>query len=91
VEDLTLDQLLVLIMSEKKLERIGSRRQTTVQELRREGVLPYIGTGSLVQRLRARARAEARDHDRVGKRARRQQRREALIAYLRERQEHGDP
>lgn len=81
VENLTLDQILLLVMDEKRLERIGGVRQTSVQQLQHDGLVPPTSGGSLVQRLRAAKALQAQQQQKAGKRERREQRRQALIEY----------
>jgi hypothetical protein len=81
VEDLTLDQIFLLSVSEKSLERLGDTYTTTPQELQREGLIPSTGGGSLVQRLKAARAAQAATQDLQGKRQRRRERRAQLIQY----------
>ena len=88
VEELTLDQIFLLIVDEKRLEKLGTRRQTSVHQLQREGVIPFTSGGSLVQRIRAQKLIEAKQALKAGKRQRRRERREALIEYKRPQQEH---
>lgn len=87
VEDLTLDQIFLLTVNEKSLEKLGGTYATTPQELQREGLIPATGGGSLVQRLKRAREAQAAAKAKEGKRERRQQRREQLIRYKRERGE----
>lgn len=81
VEELTLNQVLLLVVPEKRLEKLGGQRRTSVGELQREGVIPLTGGGSLVQRLRAKMRAEKEQAGREGRRQRRQERIARLIEY----------
>lgn len=87
VENLTLDQIWLLVMDEKRLERIGGVRQTSVRALQQEGLVAPTSGGSLVQRIRAMKQQQAVDAERAGKKERKQRRREQLIRYKRERGE----
>lgn len=79
---------MILTLSEDRLERLGQIRNTTVQTLQREGVIPLTGGGSLVQRIRARNRAAADEAAKSNRKTRRAERRQALIEY--KRQQNGD-
>lgn len=84
VEDLTIDQIMLLIADYKRVEKLGGLRHASIRELQRDGAVPWVAGGSYVQRLRALKALEAQQAKRAGKRERRQQRREQLVAYQRE-------
>lgn len=86
IEDLTLDQIFLLSVSEDSLERAGSTYRADVSELRRGGLI-HSGGGSLVQRVRAAQRRELAAQQKAGKRERRERRRRDLIEYKRQRGE----
>lgn len=87
VEDLTLDQIWLLVIDDKRLERIGGVRQTSVNALQQEGLVASSGGGSLVQRIRRQKELQRQQSQRQGKKERRRQRRERLIEYKRGRGE----
>ena len=87
VEELSLDQIFLLVVDEKRLEKLGERRQTTINQLQQEGVIPFTGGGSLVQRIRAQNAANRLLALKAGKRQRRRERREALIEYKRQQEQ----
>lgn len=84
VEDLTLDQIFLLVMDEKRLERIGGVRQTSLNALQQEGLIPKTGGGSLVQRIRAAKERERQLAGKLNRKQRRRERRQQLIEYKRQ-------
>jgi len=81
VENLTLDQITLLIVDTDDLAKLAGRRRASAGRLQSEGLMPRVPGGSLVQRIRA-EKQRAKQGDRRARRERRAQRRADMIARL---------
>lgn len=92
IEDMTLDQIYLLVVNKGSLRRRG-RVTGSPQQLAASGVIPPLpggGMGSYVQRLKAQ-RAEANAaREKLDKKRRRAERRAALIEYKRRQEDNTD-